>query len=302
MKKKKIEDIIDDDEEMPELEDCTEELQKIRINTYINEDTIDSEIKVNVINTESKKKISIPIKETKENSNIIDLKNENQIIVKEKTLKDEGFKPKRGFFHRIAEKEKNENITKEDNLSKKEDKVADLTNIKATGETSKEKLLSDFKSQVNMNTNDLNKSMNYLNNKKDEWCNSDLLTAMASKPSLMKLFSNPKFPEAIAMMQKDPKKFMEIYGKNPEFTEFIKEFSGTMANHFDKLGKEKEKENSIPIDKESEKILNEPKVKSMIERIQREGKLDYYEIQKDPDLFQKIKILIDKGIFKLQNY
>ena len=71
------------------------------------------------------------------------------------------------------------------------------------GETTKDKLLSDFKSQVNMSGNDLNKSMNYLNNKKDEWCNNDLLTKMAQKPGLMKLFSNPKFPEAIALMQKD---------------------------------------------------------------------------------------------------
>ena len=309
----------DDDEDMPDLEDFTEELSKIRIKTTTNTNTEDdSEIKVNIINdnkeknenNKNKEKINIPI--TENNINNKNTSNQNQIN-KPKEKEDTGFRPKRGFFHRIAESENkannnnnnnnNNNITNTniDKINNKE-KVTDLTHLKATGETTKDKIYSDFKSEVNMNANDLNKSMNYLNNKKDEWCNNDLLTTMMKKPGLMKLFSNPKFPEAIALMQKDPKKFMEIYGKNPEFNEFIKEFSGTMANHFDNLGKEKDKENAKPVDKESEMILAEPKVKAMIERIQREGKLDYYEIQRDPDLARKIKILIDKGIFKLQNY
>lgn len=308
---KKIEDNQDDDD-MPDLEDFTEELTKIRIKTNTNNDT-DSEIKVNIINNDNNKNknnIKIPINENENNeitNNIPNLTQTQKTKQIENTNKpkDTGFKPKRGFFHRMSESENKTSTTnsnKPEENKKNTDKITDLTNMKATGETTKDKLLFDFKSQVNMSGNDLNKSMNYLNNKKDEWCNNDLLTKMAQKPGLMKLFSNPKFPEAIALMQKDPKKFMEIYGKNPEFNEFIKEFSGTMANHFDKLGEEKAKENQIPMDKESEKILSEPKVKNMIERIQREGKLDYYEIQRDPDLAQKIKILIDKGFFKLQNY
>jgi hypothetical protein len=317
----------EDDDDMPELEDFTEELSKIRIKTNTNFED-DSEIKVNIINNDNNKtNINIPITITeniKNNNSIVNFNTNNQSInqkekSKEKEVeksKDEGFRPKRGFFHRIAESENkannlntnnnnnNININNKSNLEKEKEKekITDLTNIKATGETVKEKIFSNFKSEVNMNANDLNKSMNYLNNKKDEWCNNDLLTAMMKKPSLMKLFSNPRFPEAITLMQKDPKKFMEIYGKNPDFNEFIKEFSGTMANHFENLGKEKEKENSIPVDKESEILLAEPKVKAMIERIQREGKLDFGEIQRDPDLAKKIKILIDKGIFKLQNY
>ena len=92
---------------------------------------------------------------------------------------------------------------------------------------------------------------------------------------------------------------MEVYGKNPEFNEFIKEFSGLMSGHFNKIGEEKEKQQP-PMDKEVEKIISEPKVKKVIEKLQREGKLDVNEIQRDPELSMKIKILIDKGFLKLQ--
>lgn len=110
---------------------------------------------------------------------------------------------------------------------------------------------------------------------------------------------DPRFAEAIQIMQKDPQKFMKIYGQNPEFTEFLKEFSGLMANHFNKLGEDRQSQQPS-MDKEVEKIINEPKVKCIIERLQKEGKIDMNEIQRDLELWAKLKILIDKGFIKLQ--
>ena len=40
------------------------------------------------------------------------------------------------------------------------------------------------------------------------------------------------FLKAISLMQKDPKKAIELYGKNTEFMEIFKEFCKEMGNNF----------------------------------------------------------------------
>ena len=213
--------------------------------------------------------------------------------------KDEGFKFKKGFFLRDPEKENKTSSIPAKEEKKPDPKVLDLTHLKSTGETIKDKIFTEFKKEVKENSEDINKSLNYISDKKAEWCSSDLLSMISQKPNLMKFFLDPRFAEAMQLMQKDPEKFMQIYGKNPDFNEFIKEFSGIMANHFNSIGDIK-KDQSPPIDREVDKIINEPKVKMVIEKLQKEGKLDVNQIQRDPELSRKIKILIDKGFLKLQ--
>jgi len=304
---------IEDDDDMPELEDLSEELGKIR--QKLNKEEESSEIKLNVINNSSQntksQNINIPIQsgDLSPTPTPNTTPNTMATVNKQPPQKQEesGFRFKKGFFLRNQEIEKNQNNNSNNNTNnnKKEEetnnKIIDLTHVKSSGETVKEKFISQVKTEVkeNANSNDLGKSLNYLNEKKDEWCNTNLLNMIAQRPNLMKFFMDPRFADAIQLMQKDPKKFMEIYGKNPDFNEFIKEFSFIMSNHFNKIGEEKQA-SQPPMDKEVEKIISEPKVKMIIERLQREGKLDVNEIQRDPELSMKIKLLIDKGFLKLQ--
>jgi len=305
---------LDEDDDMPELEDLSEELGKIRQKLKNDDDS--SEIKLNVINnnkpSSKSQNFQIPINSvetttiTSNNSSNTNLTLPNQ---SQKPLEElSGFRFKKGFFLKNQEKESNisnstasSNKSKESENKKKEEsnKVIDLTHVKSSGETIKDKFISQIKSDVKENSTDVNKTLNYINEKKDEWCNSNLLNAIAQKPSLMKYFMDPRFADAIQLMQKDPEKFVQIYGKNPDFNEFIKEFSSIMATHFNKIGDEKQIMQP-PMDIEVEKIISEPKVKAVIEKLQREGKLDVYEIQRDAELSMKIKILIDKGFLKLQ--
>lgn len=305
---------FDEDDDMPELEDLSEELGKIRQKLKNDDDS--SEIKLNVINNNKPSSISqnvqIPIKSvetttiTPNNTSNTNLSLSNQSQKPSEELS--GFRFKKGFFLRDQEKESNNNNSTVSSNKAKEsdnkknndsDKIIDLTHVKSSGETIKDKFISQIKSDVKENSTDVNKSLNYINEKKDEWCNANLLNAIAQKPSLMKYFMDPRFADAIQLMQKDPEKFVQIYGKNPEFNDFIKEFSSIMATHFNKIGDDKQAMQP-PMDKEVEKIISEPKVKAVIEKLQREGKLDVYEIQRDPELSMKIKILIDKGFLKLQ--
>jgi len=323
----------EEDDVMPELEDLSEELGKIRQKLNKDSESDSSEIKINVISNKilnsnlqnsHRKSIIIPISSGSPNTTPTSNPTPHPILNTTPTIsnltsnapqKQEeliGFRFKKGFFLRNPElsNTNGNNNTNNDNYNKKafqqkkkveepSNKVIDLTHLKPRGESVKDKFITQIKTEVKENSNDLNKSLNYIQDKKDEWCNSNLLSAMAQKPSLMKFFMDPRFAEAIQLMQKDPKNFMQTYGKNPEFNEFIKEFSSIMATHFNNIGEEKQAEQP-PMNKEVEKIINEPKVKTVIERLQREGKLDVNEIQRDPELSMKIKLLIDIGFLKLQ--
>lgn len=314
--------IQEDEDDMPELEDLSEELGKIRQKLNKDSESESSEIKINVINNNSNtsqpnKKIEIPISSVNpsSNSNITPTPNTTPTVANttanapQKQEELSGFRLKKGFFLRNLEQQNSSNPNKinETNLNsnnnnkktEEQNKVIDLTHLKPSGESVKDKFISQIKTDVKANSNEIGKSLNYIQDKKDEWCNTNLLTAIAQKPSLMKFFMDPRFAEAIQVMQKDPQKFMEIYGKNPEFNEFIREFSSIMSTHFNKIGEDKQSQQP-PMDKEVEKIVSEPKVKMVIERLQREGKLDVLEIQRDPELAMKIKTLIDKGFLKLQ--
>ena len=46
---------------------------------------------------------------------------------------------------------------------------------------------------------------------------------------------NPQFSLVVQLMQKDPKGCIEKYGNNPDFRDFIKEFSNLMGSHFKSL-------------------------------------------------------------------
>lgn len=256
-------------DDMPDLEDCTEDLKKIRIDKEE-----EGEIKVKVLNTEMKKE---------------EVQNQKP-----------EFKFKKGFFL----KNNNDNIKTE----QKSD-VVDLSHIKSNVEnTTKEKLVSNVKNEIkNNNSSDSKSILNDIVNQKDDWVNKELLERISKKPNLFKYFMDPRFSSIIQLMQSDPQKAMSQYGNIPEFRIFMQEFSEIMAEHFTKLGNEqKSKDNNNTFngtkieDKEVNEILMDEKVQTIIKKLQTEGKLDVNEIDKDNELKKKIKVLIDKGLFKVQ--
>ena len=51
---------------------------------------------------------------------------------------------------------------------------------------------------------------------------------------------------------------------------------------------------------EIQEIINDPKIKPILQRLQQKGKLDINEIQSDPYVASRFKILIDKKILNIQ--
>lgn len=250
------------DDELPPLEDFSDELSKRRGNTQKEPEAI----KVNVVGEGQKKEVP----------------------------KEEfGMKFKRGFFLKNNDKKgQNEN-------------PEDLTHIKSaqSSEGTKTETYDNFKSNLKNSSNQTssNPLLSNIVDKKDEWMNQELLNKLAQKPNLIKYFMDPRFTEVINLMQKDPKRAIEQYGKIPEFNEFIKEFSGIMAEHFNKMSKNEEnKPSNVNIDQESQLILQDPKVQPIIYKLQTEGKLDVAALGRDPYVAERIKKLIDKGVLKFQ--
>jgi hypothetical protein len=267
-----------DDDMPPELEDFTEELSKIRLNKS-NNNQESSEIKVNVI----------------ENNNI----EQRPKIIQKTEQKEEEFGSfmKKGFFKKASNSKGNTKINENN-------KVDDLTHIKAkeqgkVSQTFQDNLKNDMKK--NMENVNSKKLLENIVNKKDEWMNQDLLTKIAQKPELMKYFMDPRFTEVINLFQKNPQQAIQQYGHVKEFSQFIKDFSSIMADHFNGLSHKQQQQDTVQqFDKETQEILNDPEISKIIYKLQTEGKLDIEEINKDLVLSAKVKKLIDKGVFQVQ--
>ncbi len=284
---------IVDDDMPPELEDLSEELNKIRVSKGKGGEETNGEIKVQVINDSNSlnKETSKTVLEKKVTSN--------------PTTKEEDFGSfmKKGFFKRNLQSNNCPPST-----HKKPEIIEDLTHIKSSTDTTpKTKLLEEFKQELNTKKDTQEGTSSLLNNivnKKDEWMNQDLLTKFSQKPHLMKYFMDPRFSEVMALMQKDPQAALARYGHVKEFAEFMKEFSSIMADHFNNLSQQKmEKKASNDqnnFDQETQEILNDPKIAPIIFKLQTEGKLDIEEINKDSYISSRVKKLIDKGVFRVQ--
>ena len=302
----------ENDDMPPELEDFSEELSKIREKKgNLNEN---KEIKVNVIenknNNNNNNNVSIPINvvdnkknissnESKSNNN--NNNNNNSNNNNNKTTKKENFMFKKGFFKRMHEAESKQQ--KQQQNQKQQQKPEDLTYIKSTPETStKTSTLKTFTSELKSSEKESSASNpllpNIVNNK-NEWLTQELLMKIAQKPNLMKTFLDPRFSTVIKELQTNPQECINKYKNNEEFSNFIKEFSSIMGEHFTNLSKNNNNNNNIN-DPEIQKIINDPKINPILKRLQLEGKIDINEINKDPYVSEKIKFLIDKKILNLQ--
>ena len=320
---------MSDDDEMPELEDFTEQLKEIRKAKGIDEKNVPKEIKIGVINdknnNDSNKKntVQIPISKepppTKETTNKKSNEtNNNKNNSSNNNKRDEDnfgcglFK--RGFLkrHNFSEEEpkKNNNSNKsnikkeEENKKEKKNEPIDLTHIKSNpGTTTKTNVLNNFNNDLktNQESSKLNSGMlNNLANNKQQWLNQELLMKIAQNPNLMRCFMDPRFSTVIQELQTNPQECLKKYGNNPVFSNFIKEFSALMGDHFNNLAKNPMSGNPNYNTPEIQEIINDPKIKPILERLQKEGRLDMNEIQRDPYVASRFKVLIDKKILNIQ--
>ena len=310
------------DDEMPELEDLSDQLNEIRKARGIDEKNISKNIKVGVINEKNQinknnnnNKINIPISNTPPpESNNQNKKEEKKPEVKPENKKNEdnaGFSfLKRGFLkrHNFSEEE-NKNKNKQKTETKKEEKKipnkkeepVDLTHIKSNpGTTTKTNVLNNFNKDLKSNQESNPTLLNNLANNKQQWLNQELLMKIAQNPNLMRCFMDPRFSTVIQELQTNPQECLKKYGNNPEFSNFIKEFSALMGDHFNNLAKNPLQGNPNYTNPEVQEIINDPKIKPILERLQKEGKIDMNEIMRDPYVSAKFKVLIDKKILNIQ--
>ena len=320
---------MSDDDEMPELEDFTEQLKEIRKAKGIDEKNVPTELKIGVINeknntsnTNKNNTVQIPIstnpppkiekqveppKPKPQNTN-----NNN----KNNNKRDEDnfgcglFK--RGFLkrHNFSEDEPKKNTNKEKEKPKEKPKEkeknepVDLTHIKSNpGTTTKTNILNNFNNDLksSQESSKINSGMlNNLANNKQQWLNQELLMKIAQNPNLMRCFMDPRFSTVIQELQTNPQECLKKYGNNPEFSTFIKEFSALMGDHFNNLAKNPMAGNPNYNTPEVQEIVNDPKIKPILERLQKEGRIDMYEIQRDPYIASRFKVLIDKKILNIQ--
>ena len=297
----------DNDDLPPELEDFSEELSKIREKKgNLNEN---KEIKVNVIDNKNSNNnnnnVSIPINVVDNKKNIPSTEpkpnNNNNSNNNKNNKPKENFMFKKGFFKRMHEAESKQQKQQQQQKPNQTQKPEDLTYIKSTPETStKTSTLNTFTSELKSSEKESsNPLLSNIVNNKNEWLTQELLMKIAQKPNLMKAFLDPRFSAVIKELQTNPQECINKYKNNEEFSNFIKEFSSIMGEHFTNLSKNNNNINNIN-DPEIQKIINDPKINPILKRLQLEGKIDINEINKDSYVSEKIKFLIDKKILNLQ--
>ena len=308
------------DDEMPELEDLSEQLNEIRKARGIDEKNIPKNIKIGVVNEKTNNnKVNIPITTSSPPQVPVQVpkqqKQEEKPKPKQDNKRDEdnfGFGLfKRGFLkrHNFSEdenKNKKEKEPKKENkeIPTKKEEPVDLTHIKSNpGTTTKTNVINNFNKDLKstQESSKINPNMlNNLANNKQQWLNQELLMKIAQNPNLMRCFMDPRFSTVIQELQTNPQECLKKYGNNPEFSNFIKDFSALMGDHFNNLAKNPMQGNPNYSTPEVQEIVNDPKIKPILERLQKEGKIDMNEIMRDPYVAAKFKILIDKKILNIQ--
>lgn len=292
---------MEDDDDIPELEDLSEELNKIRKQKGQNLQSEPAEIQVNVINEGKKESIQNKPKDNKPVQ--VPIQKVEQPKPKD-DLDDFGKGFKKGFFRKQHQQVQKKPSQPQPSKPTEKPKVEDLTHIKATpGTDIKTATVQSFNKELKTTQEQSDNTKSLLGNivdKKNEWLNQELLMKIAQNPNLMRCFMDPRFSVVIQEMQRNPQECMRKYGSNPEFATFIKDFAALMGDHFNKLATNLPGANPNMNLPEVQAILNDPKVAPFLAKLQKEGKIDVEEINRDPYLASKIKVLIDKGILNIK--
>ena len=142
------------------------------------------------------------------------------------------------------------------------------------------------------------------------------MQAIIQDPLLARSMTEPHLQEALQVLQKDPKEAKKRYQNDPEVTEMLSRYMKVLGVHFEKLGSDRVTERTsteasgfqpihdLPVisrapdsDPLVRSILADPQVSLIVDYVRKGGQLDPRRLH--PAMFEKIKILIDKGVFQL---
>lgn len=228
---------------------------------------------------------------------------------------------KKGF---LSSKPKASKSTKE--KVSKEDPVKEVPFITGAGSKEEAKRMSLQMPEVQQAMQGMEKL------KEDQsWVTPQLMAALQSRPDLLKSLSDPKIQEAMKLMQTAPGEAQRRYQDNAEVTQFLKDFSALMATHFDVLSKEapgakpqagyakmpappappkqpvaqsraQPAVQALPTDDPKvAAAFQDPEVQELLAELYAGKPLEMHELcQQRPNLFHKVKILLDSGLLALQ--
>eukprot|EP00742_Colponemidia_sp_Colp-10_P006502 GILJ01006967.1.p1 GENE.GILJ01006967.1~~GILJ01006967.1.p1 ORF type:complete len:206 (-),score=50.62 GILJ01006967.1:240-830(-) len=155
---------------------------------------------------------------------------------------------------------------------------------------------------------------------KGEWMSEDLMQRFAANPKLLQTMANPRFNQALAELQRDPKAALVKYANDQEMREFLMEFSQIMGDHFTKLGAAQEQKQQTqqavietlqPVqpkdelqmaadralaDPEIRALLQDPTVQKLLNDLRSSQQVDIRRVMMDPVMAPKVRKLMASGL------
>lgn len=169
-------------------------------------------------------------------------------------------------------------------------------------------------------------SANLLAEHTTQWLTPDLLDEIKKRPSLSKVFDDPKYASALELLKRDPKRAVEAFSQTPELRDFVREFCTLMGGHFEKLDQstradigplaraavEKAERGDMPSstpheqahvdrivkDPELSKLLMEPDTQHLMQRCA--DPVEFTKAIRDPHNAAIIRKLADAGLVQIQ--
>jgi hypothetical protein len=137
--------------------------------------------------------------------------------------------------------------------------------------------------------------------KKDDksWLNADLMRRIATDPVISASFANPRFQDALALMQKDPMQAKAKYMHDTQVTAALNRYMQVLGEHFESLALKQEKQKP-EMDEETQRIFGDPGVQRVLELLKQGVRI--HPKQLPPGVFEKIKFLMDKNFIKIENF
>lgn len=139
---------------------------------------------------------------------------------------------KKGFLSGGSSGKKKSTTSATKTTEKKKD--ADVITVTKKADDGKAGVVGNVVQEVQEAMQSDNKMLDEL--KGGAWMTPDLTTKLKENPILSKGLTHPKCQAAIELMQKDPEKAKQMFGKDPEVDLFMREFGKVMSEHFMGLG------------------------------------------------------------------
>jgi hypothetical protein len=124
------------------------------------------------------------------------------------------------------------------------------------------------------------------------WMTPDLSQKILSDPLLSKSLTEPRFQDALALLQKDPKQAKAKYENDEQVTAMLTKFMSLFGSHFESLGSKQPQFSDLQT-----MLKEDPDLARVVEYMRGGGQLDPRRLP--PQLLTKVKHLIDKGLLKI---